>query len=329
MIVLILFFIYFIYGHAFQPVIITSTSAYISRVDNETSDQMQAICGVSIPKIIGNRTVRTYPWAVSVTEGGKNKLGGVIISPFHILTAAHPFIKFARRRGIGFAFDSAPCWTSGYRTFDEIRDRTVTYGGRCIRGHVKGLPNHPLCEYSDMIQNKIRSVLVDGEFLWHHCMSGHDWAIIEVEDEIIFSNNVRPICLPYPGQYFQNYLTIFGWGRTNTFYESSPYLREIPMVLDRNCDPPWSDKMPNLVEDYVCTKAMNTTDYNSPRTCYGDSGSGMQQTDPYGISTLIGITSYGSQGCPPNELARFTRVDAYLDSICEFTGVCYTVQEYE
>lgn len=48
----------------------------------------------------------------------------------------------------------------------------------------------------------------------------------------------------------------------------------------------------------------------------------MQQRDSNGFARLIGITSYGSVGCPPNELARFTRVDHYLSEICMATGVC-------
>lgn len=58
----------------------------------------------------------------------------------------------------------------------------------------------------------------------------------------------------------------------------------------------------------------------------GDSGSGMQQINDRGLATVVGITSYGLKGCPPNQLARFTRVDCYVDEICQITGICYTIQ---
>lgn len=82
--------------------------------------------------------------------------------------------------------------------------------------------------------------------------------------------------------------------------------------------------MPSSIFDYLCAKSLNPLDYASKRTCHGDSGSGLQQTDQNGVSTLVGITSFGSRGCPSNELARFTSVSEYIDDICEMTGICYT-----
>ncbi|VBB34196.1 unnamed protein product [Acanthocheilonema viteae] len=90
-----------------------------------------------------------------------------------------------------------------------------------------------------------------------------------------------------------------------------------------NCQASRSDTMPTKVDDYICMKSLHPKYFDTPR---GDSGSGMQQINDNGIATVVGITSYGLKGCPPNELARFTRVDCYLNEICEITGVCYTIQ---
>lgn len=49
----------------------------------------------------------------------------------------------------------------GYRSFDELQNRSVAYGGKCIRGRMPDLPNHPLCEVSDMQVNKVRNMC------WH------------------------------------------------------------------------------------------------------------------------------------------------------------------
>lgn len=54
----------------------------------------------------------------------------------------------------------------------------------------------------------------------------------------------------------------------------------------------------------------------------------MQQMSDNGRATVVGITSYGVKGCPSNELARFTRIDRYLNEICEITGVCYTIKKF-
>ncbi|KAI1712234.1 trypsin domain-containing protein [Ditylenchus destructor] len=60
--------------------------------------------------------------------------------------------------------------------------------------------------------------------------------------------------------------------------------------------------------------------------CTGDSGSGLEHRDGLDKATLLGITSFGSRGCPSNELARFTRVANYLSRICALTGVCYSTE---
>ena len=54
----------------------------------------------------------------------------------------------------------------------------------------------------------------------------------------------------------------------------------------------------------------------------GDSGSGLHQVDE-GRAVVVGITSFGAQTCPSDELARFTKVSLYTEEICALTGVCY------
>ncbi|VDM76269.1 unnamed protein product [Strongylus vulgaris] len=109
------------------------------------------------------------------------------------------------------------------------------------------------------------------------------------------------------------------------FNESGPMIHEIPMIVDPKCDRPRTDKLPSTASDYLCATSMNTDDYFAPRTCHGDSGAGMEQIDERGRSVLVALTSFGTKGCPANELARFTRVDHYLQPICAYTGVCYSL----
>uniref|UniRef100_A0A0K0DGF1 Peptidase S1 domain-containing protein n=1 Tax=Angiostrongylus cantonensis TaxID=6313 RepID=A0A0K0DGF1_ANGCA len=104
-------------------------------------------------------------------------------------------------------------------------------------------------------------------------------------------------------------------------------IHEIPMIIDPTCDRPWSDKLPFEAPDYICATSLNTADFFSPRTCHGDSGSGMEQIDERGRSMLLAMTSFGTKGCPANELARFTRVSHYLRPICAYTGICYSQEE--
>ncbi|MCP9262523.1 BMA-TRY-4, isoform c [Dirofilaria immitis] len=264
-----------------------------------------------------------YPWAVSITLNGRNKLGGVIISPYHILTAAHPFVNFN-----GYSF--IPCKTNNYRSVTEILNRKILFGGQCIRGFTASMTNHPMCKKADVLENKIRTVIIDNNFISENCTKGHDWAIIEVEEPFIFTDKVRPICLPLKNEKLRNILMIFGWGRKHSFDDGSPLIHETPMQLDVHCRATWSDNMPTNVNDYICMKSLNPKYYDTPRTCYvrGDSGSGMQQINDNGLAIVVGITSYGLKGCPPNELARFTRVDCYLNEICHITGNCISIPAY-
>ncbi|PAV61894.1 hypothetical protein WR25_22816 [Diploscapter pachys] len=86
------------------------------------------------------------------SEGVVNRLGGSIISPYHILTVAHGFLKMTMSSFGG----EAPCSAIVYRKISEIREsRIVAYGGRCIRGHTTYLPNHKECKKADVKYAKL------------------------------------------------------------------------------------------------------------------------------------------------------------------------------
>jgi hypothetical protein len=297
--------------NGFLPVLIPPNGPGLTIVNESVSQWMANICGQH------HNATRRYPWAVSIMHMGKNKIGGTIISPFHILTAAHAFLRFD---------NSAPgaCDVIGYKRFWSLRDRIVAFGDDCIRGRNKFLPNNPLCSNTTVQFRRIKRILVDGGFALGGCVDGHDWAIVEVDKPIQFDDRVRPLCLPYANQQIHDFLTAVGWGKAHAFTEGDPLIREIRMLYDRTCKAPWADAMPTDVPDYVCAKSLNPRDYFSARTCHGDSGSGLEQLDGFGRSTLMGITSFGSRGCPPNELARFTNVQRYLGPICRRTGICYS-----
>ncbi|KAK6756866.1 hypothetical protein RB195_014970 [Necator americanus] len=288
-----------------------------SFVTDEMNDELSEICGRS-----RKSNERGYPWAVSIMlKNGVNRLGGSIISPYHILTVAHGFMSF-------HGGDETPCMMTIYRSLEEIRSRKVAYGGKCIRGTSDFLPNHPRCVKPDVTFNKIRSVLIDETFVMDGCHRGHDWAIIELEYRIEFSERIVPICLPPLRPSIDKVLTIAGWGRSYIFNESGPMIHEIPMIIDSKCGRPVTDKLPYDAPDYLCATSLNTNDYFAPRTCHGDSGAGMEQIDERGRSILIALTSFGTKGCPSNELARFTRVSHYLQPICTFTGICDNPVQY-
>ncbi|KAI6190556.1 Peptidase S1 domain-containing protein [Aphelenchoides bicaudatus] len=287
----------------------------LTKVTEEESRQLGSICGRPT-------ATRKYPWAVSLSLHGFNKLGGVIISPYHILvqllqTVAHGFVRFNSAK-------PGPCNIINYKEFKTIAMKRVMFGSDCIHFARTPTTSIPTCKETNLKIRFIKAAVVDHSFAENTCIGGHDWAIIEVDKPIVFDESVSPICLPFKRRNnVRPILTAVSWGRSSFFNESEAEMREIPMAYDPSCSAPWGDEMPTK-NDYLCAKSVDPSNYASKRTCHGDSGAGLHQTDQNGVSTLMGLTSFGSPGCPPNELARFTRISEYIDNICEMTGVCYT-----
>ncbi|KAI1724041.1 trypsin domain-containing protein [Ditylenchus destructor] len=324
------------------------------------------MCGVSSDQTTNESGGRRYPWAVSVMYEDRNRLGGTIISPFHILTAAHPFVRFDNSLpGIGEPWymgivslklilaigkllmgmiaigikEGGSNITRVYllrETIDgsgfgrkEMRALTLLKWMCAVRSTLNSISHLKYCYKLVCVKRTEQKSFECILGIDCGCLSGHDWAIIEVAERIEFSDTVRPICLPsleltslLDGDRFM----IVGWGRPTVFGASDPLIKEIPMVHDPKCEAPLSDFMPSKNPDYLCAKALNPRNDDSPRTCHGDSGSGLEHRDGLDKATLLGITSFGSRGCPSNELARFTRAANYLSRICALTGVCYSTE---
>ncbi|KAI6219019.1 Trypsin-7 [Aphelenchoides fujianensis] len=112
-----------------------------------------------------------------------------------------------------------------------------------------------------------------------------DWAIIELANRSN-STNCRP---DLPADRPTNTSTRcsrlrVGDGRARS-RTPEPLIREITMRHAPECAAPWSDLMPTQSPDYVCAKSLDPSNPASKRTCHGDSGSPLQQTDTNGITT--------------------------------------------
>uniref|UniRef100_A0A914DGI9 Peptidase S1 domain-containing protein n=1 Tax=Acrobeloides nanus TaxID=290746 RepID=A0A914DGI9_9BILA len=281
----------------------------LTRINATTSEWLSRTCGIT-----DERNGRRYPWAVSILYFGENKLGGTIISPYHILTAAHGFVKFSNYMYIYETFSRTSCVIWRLRTKKDLDLRMVAYGGDCINEESQSQG----CAHPHMMFNRIKAVLLDFDFATGHCVNGHDWAIIEVENPIKFDANIRPICLPKPMQEIETKLTVAGWGRI--FGRKDNRIRGIPLKYAPKCLIPFPDTRPKNVPDYLCAKPLNYVNL-----CHGHSGAGLVQSDSQNRSTIVGLTSFGSKGCPADETTVFTKVSIYLHEICYFTGVCYSL----
>ena len=75
-------------------IVFPSAGVLLQRLSPAESAQLGTECGHSTEMLANGRE---HPWAVSIMTKGRNKLGGTIISPFHILTVAHGFLRFDNR----------------------------------------------------------------------------------------------------------------------------------------------------------------------------------------------------------------------------------------
>lgn len=71
-----------------------------------------------------------------------------------------------------------------------------------------------------------------------------------------------------------------------------PLIHQMKMIEDIKCHAPWRDAMPTDVPDYLCAKLIYLKP-DLPRSCYGDSGTGLEQRiETRDINNTIIETAY-------------------------------------
>jgi hypothetical protein len=114
------------------------------------------------------------------------------------------------------------------------------------------------------------------------CISGHDWAIIELDQPVEFNEHIAPICLPNKDIEIEPNLMAVSWGRpkcespfNRSFYfmfivylTSDPLIREIPLKYDSTCTPSSGDIMPTKVDDYLCALSVEPFNRHTKRICH-------------------------------------------------------------
>ncbi|XP_063973029.1 chymotrypsin-2-like [Diachasmimorpha longicaudata] len=220
------------------------------------------------PKIVGGYPASEgqFPYQVSLRVKGRHFCGGSIINKRWILTAAHCL------RGFN---DSAITVVVGTTKLDEGGD---IYHSSEVHGH-QG--------YSSLFVR-------------------NDIGLIHVDEDIEFSDNVKPISLPT--EYFDksDYPAVLsGWGTTSYPGKSPNDLQHITLtVIDqRDC------RNASLMR--ITKKNLCTLNGKGEGACHGDSG-GPLVAD----GVQIGVVSWGTP-CAKGKPDVFTRVYSYIDWINE------------
>lgn len=292
-------------------------------------------------KAVGGRQLNQYeyPWVAAIKFTHKYSVykrvgrtayditeyftcSGVLISPKHVLLAAHCVLNYNRWKFNEAKHDLSK--NNPYkgncaemkedRVLDEPHDYSVLVGGKCIDPRRN-------CT-SGWIQVDKLTITED----YKDCSSENDLALFELEREVS-SEVATPICLPTRRTRISRNLKMAGSGMSELpFQETEKYngTHVIDMSFIR-------------LEDNM----IRTTTRPGVAVCWGDSGAPVFQTDSEGVSTLVGIISSGDlcvhglntsalsggQWTPcfndKRNLTDFsTDVRVYLDWICQKSGIC-------
>uniref|UniRef100_A0A0N4ZXY5 limulus clotting factor C n=1 Tax=Parastrongyloides trichosuri TaxID=131310 RepID=A0A0N4ZXY5_PARTI len=177
--------------------------------------------------------------------------------------------------------------------------------------------------YDEALQNETGEVLHRVKKIYLHPQyqpdpdPTYDIALIELVDNITFTEHVQPVCLPLIDNGIveePNSAWATGWGTTSEEGNISKKLRQVklPFVNDETCDKEYPHELKTNVMICAGTKGEDT--------CQGDSGGPLVVQSKTGIWFQYGITSFGTGCAEYKHPGIYSRVTAYCDFIKETTN---------
>ncbi|CAH2057359.1 unnamed protein product, partial [Iphiclides podalirius] len=244
-------------------------------------------CGYKkMNRIVGGQEtgVNEFPMMAGVVylDIVKIKCGAVIISRRHVMSAAHCVIK------------KTPA------------DLAVVVGE-----HNVNAGESPATQAFKVIQIQTHPLYSTSNY-------DNDISILTLQQNIVFSDRVGPVCLPFKflnKDFAGSKVTVLGWGTLFPGGPTSPTLQkvDVDVISQQVCQ----RQVPALTPRQMCTFTPGKD------SCQDDSGGPLLYTDPSnGLLYSVGIVSYGAF-CASNSPAVNARVTTLLDWVVAVTKEDY------
>lgn len=147
----------------------------------------------------------------------------------------------------------------------------------------------------------------------------NDIAIVELQSEVSYNDNMKPVCMPSRGMTFRpnTMCTVTGFGAIREGGPQATTLMkaDVPLVDNRKCSQYYDTR---ISEVKICAGY----DRGKIDSCQGDSG-GPLVCPQNGKAYLAGVVSYGI-GCARQRLPGvYANVKNLLDFVEDITGSAY------
>ncbi|KAK0182378.1 hypothetical protein PV327_000525 [Microctonus hyperodae] len=146
----------------------------------------------------------------------------------------------------------------------------------------------------------------------------NDIAVLRLQNEVQFTDHIRPICLPIPNEvanrdYVETLPFIAGWGSVYFRGPSAAHLQQlqIPVVSPQTCKTAFQRFKTAVIDDRVFCAGYAK---GGKDACQGDSG-GPLMFPSKKTFYVIGVVSYGYRCAEPGIPGVYTKTSQFLDFV--------------